>query len=181
MKRIRRKNGLYQYSNKDLEECLGYMDEEGVNCGLYFTCGLPFEREDHLKEMALYQKKLRKKFKHVKCKTSMIEIEPGSEMSRNPSAYGVTSHRETFLDYYKYHSQPFRNHFLEMGYDRTGCPGQDKMTRLFCRHFCSHFRTGQIPPLLCKVLCSASSVLWKMGIFRAVDKIFMATRRTKGN
>jgi hypothetical protein len=47
------------------------------------------------------------------------------------------------MDYYGYHSQPSRNHFLEMGYDRAACPGQKEAEQIFCQHFCSHFRNRQ--------------------------------------
>jgi radical SAM superfamily enzyme YgiQ (UPF0313 family) len=169
---IRRKNGLYRYSNQELEDCLRVMDEEGVSCALFFTCGLPFENRDALKGMAQYQQELRKRFKRVQCKTSMIEIEPGSPMSRESGAYGVEPQRTTFEDYRRYHSQPFQNHFLEMGYERSGCPGQAETSHFFCSNFCSHFRTGGVHPLLARTACHAMSAMWKIGAFRLIDKIF---------
>jgi hypothetical protein len=139
---------------------------------LFFTCGLPFENRDALKGMAQYQQELRKRFKRVQCKTSMIEIEPGSPMSRESGAYGVEPQRTTFEDYRRYHSQPFQNHFLEMGYERSGCPGQAETAHFFCSNFCSHFRTGRVSPLLTRTACQAMSVMWKIGAFRLIDKIF---------
>jgi radical SAM superfamily enzyme YgiQ (UPF0313 family) len=168
---IRRKNGVYRYSNEELERCLNVMEEEGVNCALFFACGLPFESAEDLEAMARYQKQLRRKFKRVQCKTSIIEIEPGSPMSRDPQAYGVRLHRSSFADYYRYHSLPSQNHFLEMGYDRIGCPGPDETANSLCRHFCSHFRTGRVPPFLTRTLCSMASAMWRVGAFQLFDKI----------
>jgi radical SAM superfamily enzyme YgiQ (UPF0313 family) len=168
---IRRKNRLHRYSNEELEDCLKVMDEEGVNCVLFFASGLPFERAEDLKAMAEYQRQLQKKFRRLKCKTSMIAIEPGSEMSRDPQAYGVEPHRSSFMDYYHYHAQPLRNHSLELGYNRVGCPGEEDVAHFFCRHFCSHFRTGRVPPFLCRTLCSMASAMWRVGAFQLFDKI----------
>lgn len=175
---IRRKNGLHRYSNDELEECLQLMEEEQVNCALFFTCGLPFESAADMKEMANYQRSLRKRFKRIQCKTSMIEIEPGSPMSRDPQAYGVTPHRVTFADYYHYHSQPSQNHFLEMGYDREGCPDQKEVARFFCSNFCSHFKTGSLPPRVCKTLCDTSAVMWKLGLFNLADKVYTLSHKS---
>lgn len=168
---LRRKNGVYRYSNEELEECLEVMEEEGVNCALFFALGLPFETADDLEAMARYQKQLRRKFKRVQCKTSIIEIEPGSPMSRDPSAYGLRLHRSSFADYYRYHSLPSQNHFREMGYDRIGCPGPAETANALCRHFCSHFRTGHLPPFFSRAMCSTASVMWRLGAFQLFDKI----------
>ncbi len=35
---IRKKNGLFRYSNRELEECLEVMDKEEVRCVVYFSC-----------------------------------------------------------------------------------------------------------------------------------------------
>jgi radical SAM superfamily enzyme YgiQ (UPF0313 family) len=174
---LRRKNGLYRYSNEELEDCLCAMDEEGINCAVFFTCGLPFESRNDLTEMAQYQQALRKKFRRVQCKTSMIEIEPGSPMSMHPQAYGIEPHRKSFMDYYSYHGLPSRSHYLEMGYDRVGCAGYDETARFFCRNFCSHFRTGHMPPLFARSACYAMSVMWEMGAFRLIEKI-LPTRKS---
>jgi radical SAM superfamily enzyme YgiQ (UPF0313 family) len=168
---VRRKNGLYRYSNEELEQCLNVMEEEGVNCALYFACGLPFETAEDLEAMVQYQKTLRRKFRRTHCRTSLIEIEPGSPMSRDPRAYGVRLDRSSFVDYYRYHSLPSQNHILEMGYERIGCPGPDETANFLCRHFCSHFRTGRVPPFLCRTLCSMVSAMWKVGAFQLFDKI----------
>ncbi len=178
---IRRKNGFYRYSNEELEECLNTMEEIGVNCALFFACGLPFESAQDLEAMARYQAQLRRRFKRVQIKTGIIEIEPASPMSLNPEAFGIRLHRSTFADYYRYHSQPTRNHFQEMGYDRIGYPGPDETAGALCRHFCSHFRTGSLPPFLVRTACSTASVLWKLGAFRIFDAIVPSRSEASDN
>lgn len=171
---IRRKNGAYRYSNEELEDCLRIMDEEGVDCALYFTCGLPFESAYDLEVMAKYQRYLRKRFGRVQCKTSMIEIEPASPMSTNAETYGIEPLRTTFADYYNYHSKPLQNHFLEMGYERFSCPAQAETTQFFCRNFCSHFRTGRFSPLLARTVCKTMSTIWKTGAFQFINRMISA-------
>jgi len=164
---LRKRNALYRYSNQELEQSLSMMENEGVNTLLCFTCGLPFESMEDLKSMAKYQQYIRKKFKRVRFKTCMIEIEPGSGMSRNPQAYEIQLHRSSFADYYNYHSQPMQNHWLAMGYDRSGCPAHQQVSRFFCRHFCERFKAGWASPMV----CSTTSAMWKLGVFRLFDSL----------
>lgn len=168
---IRRKNGLNRYSNEELEECLEMMDEEGVNSLVYFWAGQPFETEKDLKEMGGYMRHLRNKFKRVRCRASMIEIEPASPMSSYAERYGVRPQRQTFMEYYDYHRQAGRNPFLEMGYDRAGCPSQAKTRKLFCRHLCTRFDRRWATPLVRKTLCNVASGMWKSGAFGLLDKV----------
>ena len=165
--RLRQKNGLYRYSNQEIENCLDLMERQGVNSLLCFTCGLPFETREDLEDMAAYQRHLREGYKRMRFKTSMIEIEPGSGMSRNPAIYGLALERTSFADYYRYHSQPARNHWLEMGYTRHACPDHREVSKFFCRHFCERFKAGRASPIFCNVLAA----LWKVGAFHAIDKV----------
>lgn len=168
---VRKKNGMYRCSNADLEECLQVVEEEGVNCLVCFSSGLPFESEDDLREMGRYQRFLQRKFKRVTCSARIIEVEPGSPLSDNAVAYGVTPHRRTFMDYYRYHSRPEHNHFLELGYDRVECPSEARMKALFCRHLCTRFNRRWVPQLLRRTLCSVSATMWRSGVFNLLDKL----------
>ncbi len=168
---LRRKNGLYRYSNAELEKCLGVMEEEGVNSLVCFSAGAPFEHESDLKQMGRYLRRLARKFKRVRCRTSMIEIEPQSPISSNPKAYGVKPRRSTFMDYYRYHSLSGRSHFLEMGYERADCPGEEETKRLFCQHLCTRFNLRGLPPFFNRALCRAAVVAWKSGALSLLDKV----------
>ena len=168
---IRKKNGLNRYSNAELEECLKMMDEEGVNSLVYFWAGQPFETEKDLKEMGGYMKHLRNKFTRVRCRASMIEIEPASPMSSNAGHYGVMPERQSFMDYYHYHRQAGRNPFLEMGYERAGCPSQTKTKKLFCRHLCTRFDRRWATPFIRKTLCNVADGVWKSGLVGLLEKV----------
>ncbi|HEX7895739.1 MAG TPA: cobalamin-dependent protein [Terriglobales bacterium] len=171
---LRRRNRLFRFSNNELEACLELMGEHGVKCMLFFTSGLPFETAADMIATARYQQDLQKRFQLLHCKNSMIEIEPCSGIARESEHFQVIPHRATFADYYRYHSQPAKNHFLELGYDRIGSPNQQQAEQFFCKHFCAHFRTGRIPPALNKSLCTALSLSRQTGALRVLDHIVSA-------
>jgi len=164
---LRRKNGVHRYSNGALEEMLAIADSLGVHVELYFACGLPFESVQDLKGMAVYQESLHKKFKHLRTRTALIEIEPASPMSRQPDAYGLTLERATFAEFYRYHSQPANNHFQETGYVRCGLPGRDELRRFYCRHFCERIRAGAASPYICSLI----ELSRHLGVLSALDQV----------
>jgi radical SAM superfamily enzyme YgiQ (UPF0313 family) len=163
---LRRRNGLHRYSNQALEDCLALLEAHNVNSVVFFTCGLPFETRDDLIRMAAWQRRLRAKFRKVHFKTSMIEIEPGSRMSRMPDGYGLQLERTTFSDYYRHHSDPGRNHWYEMGYNRHNCPTHGQVSSFFCAHFCERFGPHWTAPLMCNSVAALRSA----GVLYAVDK-----------
>lgn len=165
--KLRAANGLHRYSNRDLEECLDRMEARGIHARICFTCGLPFETREDLEGLTLFQKDIRRRYKKAQLKTCVIEIEPGSRMSSNPSTYHLSLDRTSFLDYYHYHSDPGRDHWLEMGYTRQGCPQNSEVKSFFCTHFCEKIGAGRFSPMLCDSL----AVLRKAGAFRLVDGI----------
>jgi len=163
----RRENGFYRYSNQEMEDCLDSMEAKGVNSVVFFACGLPFETKEELEGMARFQRRLRKKYKRMRIKTSMIEIEPGSDMSRNPSKFGLQLERASFADYYRYHSQPAQNQWLEMGFSRHGCPDHTEVSDFFCRNFCERFNAGWASPIVCDTVAT----MRKLGAFQVFDKV----------
>jgi len=166
--RVRKKNGLFFFSNQSVEECLAMMDEEGVDCLLFFAIGLPFETAEDLEETARYQKYLRSRFKRVKLMTFVIEIEPGSRLNDHPDSFEAKLHRSTFADYYHYHSLPSQNHFLESGYDRKDCPKPGEVAEAFCTQFCPRAKVrGVLAPLMCNMM----SLIWRSGIIHLADRI----------
>jgi hypothetical protein len=159
---------LFFFSNQALEENLAMMDEEGVDCLLFFAIGLPFETAEDLEATAKYQKFLKNRFKRVKLMTFVIEIEPGGRLSNHPEAFEVTLHRSSFADYCEYHALPGQNHFQETGYYRKGCPTPDQVAEIFCKQFCPRAKVkGGLAPLI----CNAVSFAWKTGALHLVDKI----------
>lgn len=164
--KLRAANGLSHYSNAALDDCLRALEAHGIPAVICFSCGLPFETRDDLRAMAAWQKSLQRRFRNIRFKTSMIEIEPGSRMSRVPDKYGLRLERTTLADYYRYHSDPKRNHWYEMGYRRHACPAHGEVSSFFCAHFCERFRAGRLSP----ALCSGVAALRGAGAFRVLDK-----------
>lgn len=169
---LRRDNHLYRYSNLEMEECLKAMESLGVHSRVCFTCGLPFESRGDLMEMVRYQKSLRKQFRLADIRTALIEIEPGSGMSRDPELYGIRPDRSTFLDFYRYHSQPDKNHWSALGYDRVLCPPQDEVKQFYCHHFCRRFGPGRISPIVCKTV----GVFREAGFFPLFNQVLALKR-----
>jgi hypothetical protein len=143
------------------------MEALGIHSRICFTCGLPFETREDLENLARFQKDIKRRYKKAQLKTCVIEIEPGSRMGSNPSAYHLSLDRTSFLDYYHYHSDPGRNHWLEMGYTRQGCPENSEVKSFFCTHFCEKIGAGRFSPILCDSL----AVLRKAGAFQLVDGV----------
>jgi len=128
------------------------MEEKHIHSLVCFSCGLPFETREDFEGMAAYQPKLRKKYKQLRFQTCIIEIEPGSPMSRKADFFGLDLNRTTFLDYYGSHSQPGRNSWLGMGYSPGGCPDHAEVSDFFCQHFCERFKAGWASPIICNAL-----------------------------
>ena len=171
---IRRKNNVYRYSNEDLERCLAMLDAYQVKSLVSFALGLPFESREDIALMIRYQRSLRKRFKYIQMRTCLIEVEPCSELSRNPATFHIELNRRTFMDYYRYHSDPNRNHKLERGYSGQELPDLDFIRSSLCKNFCLVFKAGFLSPILCK----AAGFAWKCGLIGAIDKMFIAQRRS---
>ena len=74
---------------------------------------------------------------------------------------------KTFQDYYNHHAHPALNHFHTLGFEQEVCPDNPVLEKYFCRHFCERFKLG----LASVLLCTVTSLLWKIGAFNLVDKI----------
>ena len=162
---LRKKNNLFVYNNEQLESCLQLFERYQVAVKLCFTMGLPFETEESLKALHAYMKGIEKKYRFIQCKVTLIEIEPCSDLSNNPEHYGISIHKKSFMDYYRYHSNPRGNHFQEMGYSDSGTLNAKKLSMFYCSHFCRIFKAGPLSPVLCFLV----GLAWKAGIIRIVD------------
>ena len=168
---VRRKNGVYWYSNEQLETCLDMMNEEGVGCCLYFACGLPFEGgKRELSAMARYQRQLKRRYKRVECRTFIIELEPGSRLSENHRALAVVPHRSSFADYYAHHQPSLQNHCLQLGYTRCHDLNEKELGSFYCRNFCDRFKARRLAPLF----CAAMAAMWKLGAMKGFDRLCRA-------
>jgi hypothetical protein len=73
----------------------------------------------------------------------------------------------SFADYYRYHSQPAQNHWLEMGYSRNACLDHGEVSEFFCHHFCERFKAGRLSPMICNALAA----MWRVGAFQTLDRV----------
>lgn len=168
---VRKKNNMYFFSNIELENCLNTIQETGVQCLLHFMCGLPFEKKSDLFEMSNYQRTIKERFPDIRIRTCMVEIEPGSEMSRNPGKYEIIPERSSFIDYYDYHSQHRTNHYQTFGYDRQLCPDQIFVSKHFCRYLCSRFNNRFNIRGYSVFLCTLMALLRTSGVFKLADRV----------
>jgi radical SAM superfamily enzyme YgiQ (UPF0313 family) len=114
--RLRRIHKGHPYTNQALMKCLEQLRESGVFCDVFFTFGVPFEKEEDLQETIELQKRIRQQYPNVKgIGTFTIEMEPGSPWHLDPEAFGVKTSLRNFMDFYHYHSGE-ENAFSSLGY-----------------------------------------------------------------
>jgi hypothetical protein len=170
--RERRIHKGHPYSNRALMDCLDQLKEQGVFCDLFFTLGVPFEKEENLQQTIQLQRKIRDRYSNVKgIRTFTIEMEPGSPWHLDPESFGVKTSLRNFMDFYHYHSGE-ENAFSSLGYwipnyfkgveDEVGF--KETLQKVKCRHFCFIHPNARksSSPFLGRRLCDLSSLFWKM-------------------
>ena len=170
--RTRRIHKGHPYSNRALMDCLDQLKEQGVFCDLFFTLGVPFEKEENLQQTIQLQRKIRDRYSNVKgIRTFTIEMEPGSPWHLDPESFGVKTSLRNFMDFYHYHSGE-ENAFSSLGYwipnyfkgveDEVGF--KETLQKVKCRHFCFIHPNARksSSPFLGRRLCDLSSLFWKM-------------------
>ncbi len=108
---LRKKNNIFFFSNKELEKCLWELEKNEIKTQLYFATGLPFESKQDLIELKRYINKLKKMFKNLTIRISIIEIEPCSDLTLNYEKYNVKPLLVNFNDYYKHHANKNISHY----------------------------------------------------------------------
>ncbi len=132
------------YTNQALMQCLDDLERRGVFCDIFFTLGVPFEREEDIEETIRLQRRIRRRYSHVKgVRTFAIGMEPGSPWHLVPEEFGVKTTLRNFMDFYDYHSEREET-FSSLGYwipdyfrgieDEAGF--EERLQRLKCRSFC---------------------------------------------
>lgn len=162
---LRRRNGIYRYSNAELEASLDALARAGIQTAVTFSTGLPFETREDLKALAGYQRTLRRRHPRLRFRAWVVEIEPGSRISEEPAAFGARVYRSRFVDYYRHHSPCANPPSFDMGYERQGLPSNREVADFFCRTFCDRFNAGPASPLLCR----ATAALASAGALRGYD------------
>jgi radical SAM superfamily enzyme YgiQ (UPF0313 family) len=167
----------YAYSNEAFFDCLDRLREHRVLCDLFFTFGIPFEKEDDLSKTIAMQKKIRKNYPNVRAiRTFTIELEPGSPWHLDPEEFGIQTSLRTFKDFYQYHSGD-TNGFSSLGYWVPGyfegvenqSDFEEALQKVRCHQFCFIHPNARrsSSPFWGRRLCGTSNLLWKMKQFKS--------------
>ena len=170
--RTRRIHKGYAYTNQALMECLDRMRDRHVFCDLFFTLGVPFEKEEDLQQTIQLQKEIRERYPNVRgIRTFTIEMEPGSPWHLDPETFGVKTSMRSFMDFYHYHSGG-KNAFSSLGYwipdyfrgveDEMGF--EETLQKVKCRHFCFIHPNARksLSPFWGRRLCDLLNLYWKV-------------------
>ncbi len=169
--RLRKVHKGNAYTNRDLMACLDQLKSHQVFCDLFFTMGVPFEREADLQETIHLQKTIRAHYPNVRgIRTFTIEMEPGSPWHLDPETFGVKSSLWNFMDFYQYHSRD-ENAFSSLGYwipdyfegVKDAKAFEKRLLELKCRHFCFIHPNARRSsnPFWGRRLCGLSNLYWK--------------------
>jgi len=169
--KMRRIHKGYAYTNRALMECLDRLRENRVFCDLFFTLGVPFEKEGDLSETARLQREIRKRYSNVRAiRTFTLEMEPGSPWHLDSEMFGVETSLRSFMDFYHYHGGG-ESPFSSLGYwipgyfeDEKDAMGFEKaLQKIRCRDFCSIHLGGEksFIPFWGRRLCGLSNLVWR--------------------
>jgi len=169
--RLRKVHKGYAYTNRDLLECLGRLKDHEVFCDLFFTVGVPFEKEEDIEQTIQLQKKIRHHYPNVKgIRTFTLEMEPGSPWHLDPETFGVKTPLWNFMDFYQYHSGG-NNAFSSLGYwipdyfegVNDSREFEKRLHRMKCRQFCFIHPDARrsSKPFWGRRLCDLSNLFWK--------------------
>lgn len=169
--RMRKIHKGYAYTNEALMECLDGLRKNQVFCDLFFTLGVPFEKEEDLHQTIQLQRKIRDRYPNVRAiRTFTIEMEPGSPWYLDPEEFGVKTSLRNFMDFYRYHSGE-ESAFSSLGYwvpnyfqwvqDQTGF--EEALQEIRCRYFCFIHPNARksSSPFWGRRLCGLSNLFWK--------------------
>ncbi len=93
---LRKKIRTFYYTNKELLEILAYIIRQRMNCSVYFSTGLPFEKKEDLLQSFKLIDTIRNKFPKVRIYSGVIDLEPGSALFDYQSRLGVRSKIRNF-------------------------------------------------------------------------------------
>jgi len=170
--KMRRIHKGYAYTNQALLECLDQMKENRVFCELFFTLGVPFEKEEDLRKTARLQGEIRKRYSNVKAiRTFTLEMEPGAPWHLDSETFGVETSLRSFIDFYHYHGGK-EGPFSSLGYwvpdyfkDEKDAKGfEEALHKIRCRDFCSIHPDPRksFTPFWGRRFCGLSSLVWRV-------------------
>jgi len=105
--KVRKKNKGFFYTNKNLINIIKYTQDKGLNTLLYFTAGLPFEKNDDFLATLFLINHIRRNFPSVHFSIMSVEMEPGSPWFVNNDRYKIRTGRKKFIDFYNLHKDTY--------------------------------------------------------------------------
>jgi hypothetical protein len=114
---VRLKNKGFKFGNAALFNSLDELEKNKIRADVFFTMGIPHENIKTLYDTKKMISDINKKFKNIGRMMSWgIQIEPGSPLFENPSAFDAVTDRKTFMDFYKIHSGKASDTYSALGY-----------------------------------------------------------------
>jgi len=96
---------------------LQQMQDLGVSMEVFFTYGVPWEKERDLNTTLDLRRRILKEFSLVRgLRALSIEMEPGAPWFESPDRFGVISQRSSFDDFYRAHSDGEEGTYTDLGY-----------------------------------------------------------------
>ncbi len=141
---IRQKNKTFSYSNDALMKAISSAERLGIRVDVFFSMGLPGEKDVDLLKTASLRREIKRRFKKIgRIWSGPIPLEPGSPWHLHPEDFGIISTKRSFLDFY-HGSSPGGGglgYFIP-NYKRDGKELDEKgfetlLREAKCRAFCS--------------------------------------------
>ena len=144
---VRLKNKGFNFSNAALFNSLDELEKNKIRADVFFTMGIPYENIKTLYDTKKMISDINKRFKNIGRMMSWgVQIEPGSPLFENPSAFDVVTDRRTFMDFYKIHSGKASDTYSALGYSVNNyfldgvlySPDEfsEKIMKIKCADFC---------------------------------------------
>jgi radical SAM superfamily enzyme YgiQ (UPF0313 family) len=172
---VRKNNKGYAYTNQELLDCLDYTLNKGVNVDLFFSLGLPFEREKDLEDTTRLITLAKRNFPNIQgIRTFAIEMEPGAPWQLQPEKFGIRTNLRTFFDFYSYHNEQ-KEGFVSFGYSIPGyfsdleedAEGEfhKRLQKIKCRSFCFIHPNARksSSPFWGRMLCRTTIIIRRLG------------------
>ncbi len=146
---VRKRNKGYFFSNEEFHEMVSYITMKKVNVEIFFTYGIPGEKEELLEDTYEMRNEILKKHGRQNCLRALsIEMEPGAPWHIHPEKFGLVTSRKTFADFVRAHSKTSEGTYTGLGYYipdyfREPLDPKDpeadftkRLQSLKCKHFC---------------------------------------------
>ena len=165
------------YSNQELYDILEYIDKKEIFVEFKFTLAMPGEKEEYIKDLKNFRKKLLKSLKNVKSGVVLTsQIDPGSFWSLRPERFGIETSQKTFLNFYNFNKRSDISYYTHLGYYIPGyytdlninnqTTFRKEIQKIRCKYFCllSGTSTWLGANLVGRLKCTILNLFWQLKI-----------------